>query len=318
MRSLFALALLITGAASAAPFAASDQNPLLTGLDVGNPVSARFSASGNTASSAIINWSNTSSIQHAEREDLLIDVESREIRFSLEHSLSDVVAMRLQFPYRSYSGGHLDSFIENWHNVIGLPNGDRSTLPQDNVNIRYEQNGEPRIALGQKRSGLGDISLAVGYQLNASTTHATSTWLSVKVPTGDSATLLGNGALVTSLSIAREQILSSRWIAYGQLSATYASEGDVLSNQQRKWLASGMVAVDYCYSQALRLTLQLDGHTAAFDDSNLELLGDAWILSMGGEYRWPSNWWLQLGVGEDIKVDASPDVNFAISLSKQW
>jgi Protein of unknown function (DUF3187) len=318
MRSLLALALFVAGAASAAPFTATDQNPLLTGLDVANLVSARFPAGGSTSVSTTLNWSNASSIQHAEGEELLIDVESREIRFSLEHSISDVVAIRVQIPYRSYSGGHLDGFIENWHNTLNLPNGDRPTLPQDDVNIRYERHSESRLSLGQKHSGLGDVSLATGYQLNASSRQATSAWLSVKIPTGDSSLLLGNGALVTMLSIAHEQALSSRWTAYGQLSTTYASEGDLLSNQQRKWLASGMLAVDYCYSQTLRLTLQLDGHTAAFDDSNLELLGDVWILTVGGEYRWPSQWRLQVGVGEDIKVDASPDVNFAMSLSKQW
>lgn len=318
MRSLLAIALLIAGAASAAPFTTADQNPLLIGLEVGNLVSARFSASSSTSASAILNWSNTSAIQHTEREDLLIDVESREIRFSLEHSISNVVAVRLQIPYRLYSGGHLDSFIENWHNTLGLPNGDRQALPQDDVNIRYEQNGASRLSRNQGGSGVGDVSLAVGYQVSASMRHATSTWLSLKLPTGNSTTLLGNGALATSLSIAHQQTLSSRWTAHGQLSTTYASAGDVLGSQQRKWLAGGMLAFDYRYSQPLKLTLQLDGHTAAFDNSNLGLLGDAWILTMGGEYHLPSNWRLQVGVGEDIKVDASPDVNFTMNLSKQW
>jgi hypothetical protein len=41
-------------------------------------------------------------------------------------------------------------------------------------------------------------------------------------------------------------------------------------------------------------------------------------MTIGGEYRWRSQWYLQLGVSEDIKVEASPDVNFVLSVGKGW
>jgi long-subunit fatty acid transport protein len=81
---------------------------------------------------------------------------------------------------------------------------------------------------------------------------------------------------------------------------------------------SGALTFDYRFSPALALTLQFDGHTAAFSDSHLPLLGSAWIMTLGGEYRWRSHWYLQLGVSEDIKVEASPDVNFVLGVGKGW
>jgi hypothetical protein len=119
-----------------------------------------------------------------------------------------------------------------------------------------------------------------------------------------------------ALSLAHEQHLSHRWRAYAQLNVAYLGTGELLPQQQRNAITSGMLAFDYRSSSALTLTLQLDGHTAAYSESNLDLLGAAWILTLGGEYRWPSLWYIQMGVSEDVKIEASPDVNFVISIGK--
>ncbi len=145
---------------------------------------------------------------------------------------------------------------------------------------------------------------------------STSLWLNLKAPTGNSNQLTGSGAFDASLALAHERILSSRWLAFAQIAGTYLGSGDLLSNQQRHWVGAGLLGFDYRYSTALTLTAQLDGHTAAFKDSGLTLLGDAWILTLGGEYRWRTHWSAQIGVSEDVKVDASPDVTFVISVGR--
>ncbi|HKQ31266.1 MAG TPA: DUF3187 family protein, partial [Burkholderiales bacterium] len=62
---------------------------------------------------------------------------------------------------------------------------------------------------------------------------------------------------------------------------------------------------------------QLDAHTSAYD-SNLDFLGDAVVLTVGGDYRFSSGWRLDLGVSEDIAVEHSPDVVFVIGVKQGW
>jgi hypothetical protein len=202
--------------------------------------------------------------------------------------------------------------------MLGLPSGDRPALPQNAFRIDYQRTGENLAHFSDGGAGIGDISIAGGYQLRATQSNAVSLWLNIKAPTGDSDKLTGSGATDAALNLAYEQKLSSRWTAFAQLNFAYLGNGDLLPEQQRSSMWSGTLTFDYHYSPALALTLQFDGHTAAYSDSNLPLLGSAWIMTLGGEYRWRSRWYLQVGVSEDIKVEASPDVNFVLSVGKGW
>jgi hypothetical protein len=317
MRTLIAVVLALACMPSlSAPFPTADQNPLLNGflLNLGAP--ARLPTNGQNTFSSTINWSSTAVIQDASNEHLIVDAESGELRLSFAHSFSDRLTVRAQLPYRASGGGSLDSFVDDWHSIFGLPSGARPVLPQDAYLINYKRNGATLAHYAQSSSGIGDISLAGGYQLHVTPTRAASLWLSFKAPTGDSEKLTGSGATDAALSLAYEQRLSSRWSAYTQLNFAYLGKGDLLSEQQRSSMWSGTLTFDYHYSPALALTLQFDGHTPGYSDSNLPLLGSAWIMTLGGEYRWHSRWFLQLGVSEDIQVEASPDVNFVLSVGK--
>ncbi|HTE42729.1 MAG TPA: DUF3187 family protein, partial [Steroidobacteraceae bacterium] len=83
------------------------------------------------------------------------------------------------------------------------------------------------------------------------------------------------------------------------------------------WLWHGLLAFDYRYTAAISLTVQFDAHTAHYDASDLKMLGSAWLLSVGGQYQW-KYWTAQLAVGEDIKVRASPDVDFILTVKRRW
>jgi hypothetical protein len=68
----------------------------------------------------------------------------------------------------------------------------------------------------------------------------------------------------------------------------------------------------------LALKLQVDGHSALYA-SELDELGDpALILIMGGTLGLGDNTSLDIGVGEDLAVNASPDVTFHLGLSRQF
>src|SRR5215471_9116153 len=259
-RGLCLAALLVVRCAHCAPFATTDQNPLLAGFGMPTPFSARLATSGTTDLGVTLNWSNVEIIQQSANEHLIVDAESADWRLAIEHAWSDRLATRLTIPYRSVSGGSLDNFIEHWHAFFGLPNGKRDSLPRNDQRIEYRHD-QALASFDHETSGLGDVSLAVGYQLLESPRSASSLWWNIKFPSGDSQSLTGSGTYDTSISFAHESALSSRWLLSAQANAIYLGSGDLLPSQQKQVVWSGFVGFDYRYSNSLALTVQLDAHT---------------------------------------------------------
>jgi hypothetical protein len=317
------LALASTGAA-ADPFPTRDQNPLLAGYGLTMPLRARLPAAGAGSAALDFNWASTELRQGDGEEAAIIDAETREARFTWLRGLNDRIAVQLQIPYRYTGAGTLDGFIDNWHDLFGLPEGARPELPDDQLLIAYERDGttqlyvDSSLDIERSRSGLGDISADLGYQLSTTTSSAAAAWLSVKLPTGDADELTGSGAVDVALSLAGEYRLADRWTAYGQAGATWLGNGDLLPEQQRSVVWSAMAGIGWQAWRGLTLKLQVDAHSAAFDDVDLDYFGDAVILTVGGDYRFASAWQLDIGVSEDIAVETSPDVVFVIGLSKHY
>lgn len=320
----FALLLVASSSTAAEPFPTRDQNPLLAGFGLPTPMRSRLPAAGAWSLAADLNWGSTALRQGNGREELIVDAETREARFRIEHTLTDRIGVQLQIPYRYTGAGSLDGFIDRWHDVFGLPEGSRPDLPDDQMLIAYERLGttafylDSAAAIDTSLSGLADISLDLGLELRQTPSSALTAWLSVKLPSGDADELTGSSAVDVSLVIAGEHRLSDHWSAYGQAAITRLGEGELLSNQQRSIVWSGFAGIGWQAWRGLELKLQVDAHTAAFDDIDLDYFGDAVILTVGGDYRFASGWRLDAGVSEDIAVETSPDVVFVFGLRRDF
>jgi len=260
-------------------------------------------------------WGSTALTQQAGAEALIVDAETREARLTLQAPLSKRFAFQLQLPYRYTGAGNLDGFIDGWHDAFGLPEGARSDLPSDAINITYIR-GTRGLSMTSSVSGLGDAQASLGYDVVASEASALSAWLSVKLPTGDSDKLTGSGATDVSLTLAGERRVDA-WCVFGQAAVTWLGEGDLLPYRQRSVVWSGLAGVSGRVWQGLSLKAQVDAHTAAFD-SELDFLNEAIVLTVGGDYRFASGWLMNIGVSEDIAVEHSPDVVFFFSAKRGW
>lgn len=309
--------LVISASAHAGPFATRDQNPLLAGFGLPHSMPSQVSAAKEWQLSADFNWGSAAIVQSGERESLIVDAETRELRATLGRGFGERFAVQLHLPYRTTGAGTLDGFIDDWHGWFGLREGDRRQLPLDQYRISYERNGVTALDLRSSSSGLADISANIGYQIAADATTSLAGWLSVKLPTGDADELTGSGATDVSLVIAGERRLAAKWSTFGQLGATYLGEGDLLSRQQRSVVWSGMAGIGFELSKNFALKVQFDAHSAAFDATSLEFLGDTALLTVGGGYRFASGWQVDLGVSEDIVVEGSPDVVFVFGVGKR-
>lgn len=311
------LATLLTFPVAAEPFQTRDQNPLLAGLGLPLPLPAELASPHATRMTLVANWSNTANSDLATDEALLFDLESRELRLLIEHSFAERFSLRIQIPWRQLDGGILDGFIDGWHETFGMPEGPRPLLPRDQFRLAYLRNGQMRLDMRKSVSGVGDVFLEAGYQWWQTDRSTAAFWLSVEAPTGSAHTLLGDGAWDAGAHAAGKLMTGARGTVHWQLGMTRSGSGRYLSEWQKDWTASGLAAFEYGVWRGLQLKAQLDLHSAPYD-SDAEFLGAAVILTAGGDYRFVSGWRLEFGISEDIKVEASPDVNFSFALAKAF
>lgn len=262
-------------------------------------------------------WGSTALAQEQGNEEILVDAETREARLTLQGPISDRLGWQVQLPYRYTGGGTLDGFIDSWHDIFGLSEGMRPLLAHDQTNIVYSRAGVTRPDISESATGLGDIQAALGYSLYASADSAVMAWLSVDLPTGDEDKLTGNGATDVSLVLSAQHRLNERWSAFGQVSGTWLGDSDLLPIEQENVAWSAMAGVSVRAWRGLSLKAQLDAHTAIYD-SELDILTEAVVLTVGGDYRFASGWRLDLGVSEDLAVEHSPDVVFVLGLKRSW
>lgn len=311
--------LITCSAASAEPFTVRDQNPFLAGFGLPSALPTRLASSQGRGWSGGLDvfWGSTALVQQNGSESLLVDAETREARLTLQAPISNRFAFQLQLPYRYTGAGNLDGFIDGWHDAFGLPDGARSELPSDDFNITYVRGTSSGFSMTSAASGLADIQASLGYDVIASKTSALSAWLSVKLPTGDADKLTGSGATDVSLIFAGELGLDDRWSVLAQAGATWLGDGDLLPYRQNSVVWSGLAGLSGRVWRGLALKAQIDAHTAAFD-SNLDFLSEAVVLTVGGDYSFASGWLMNIGVGEDIAVEHSPDVVFVFGVKRGW
>lgn len=294
-----------------------DQNPLLAGFGIPSSMPTRIGESKGWGGGLDLFWGSTALVQQRGSETLLVDAETREARLTLQTPIARRFSFQLQVPYRYTGGGSLDGFIDSWHDTFGLPDGARSQLPSDDINITYVTDRSRQLNMTSSASGLADVEASLGYDVVASDSSALTAWLNVKLPTGEADKLTGSGATDVSLILAGEQRLSGRWSAFGQASVTWLGDGELLAYRQESMVWSGLAGLGWRAWRGLSLKAQVDAHTAAFD-SELAFLSEAIVLTVGGDYRFASGWRLDLGVSEDIAVERSPDVVFLFGLKRDW
>lgn len=305
-----ALASLLPATIHAEPLLTRNQNPLVLPYGLPNPLPARLPAAGAGRATLDVNWSNSADDDISDSHDFTIDAESQDVRLRLEYGISADWAGLIEVPWRNLSGGTLDGFIENWHDLFGLPDGARNHMPQDRLLIEFQGGGEVQLQVDDSASGIADVPVALGYQVQATDRSAVSTWLTVDIPVGDSNDLLGSGATDVALSLAGQTQLAEHWQVFGQVDAVWLGEGDILPRYQESFAWAGLAGVSWNAWRSLDLTVQFYANSRIFDVSINGLSGDAIVLSYGGTYRTTGGWRFDFGMNEDIEVNASPDATF--------
>ena len=319
--ALLALAGHPVAASAGEPFFISNENPLsrLYGLPAGGDAAA-----GPTGflARASLDVANNSFQKSRGADELVIDGETWVVRIAGRYGWKNGWRASLQVPVVSHQGGGLDGFLVDYHDALGLPDGNRKRRPSGHLEYRYRREGQTRFALVDPATGLGDVRGSVSAPLwkNGTGTRALDAVAGVEVPSGDADRLLGSGSTDFSLGLAACDLASlAKWNlefqgAAGMLAMT---PGDVLDDLQEPFAGYGNFSVGWRLARWLVPRLQIDAHSPLFADTGMAPLDD-WAVDLvsGATVRLPAGFELDVAVAEDIAVNTAPDVVFHFSLKR--
>ena len=243
-------------------------------------------------------------------ETLVFDGETTRLELGLRYGAGERLELGLRVPYVRHSAGNLDSLIDTWHDWFGLPGGSRETRASDLLEFRYVDADGTRLDFRDSAGDLGDLRLTAGWRLDAGGAHRRALRFGLTLPTGSADSLTGAGLAGDVANLGAE----GRFNAFYRANLIWVDEPEILADRYRDWI--GQFAAGFGVRATSWLELRAQAlFRSATHDSELDVLGEpAVTLTFGGNLRLGERYVLSIAVGEDIKVNSSPDVSFQLSL----
>lgn len=323
--------LILTNLVSAAdmeitPFRIVNQSPLTVIHPLPVDSSSVITPRGKLTAALTFDLANSYINSLATGESLLLDGESARWTLLARYGLTDAVEVGVELPWITAGGGFLDSFISDWHDTFGMPQGGREIAHKNRLNYSYTKNGSQKLSMNSSGSGVGDVVLTGGvklYEEKTSALHDSVAFRStVKLPSGDSDYLRGSGAVGGSISL---NAASSHFTEYGTLGlfgsvgALLSAKGDVLKEQQEQFAGFGTVGLGWGAAPWISFKVQLNANTRLYKHSALAQISQpALMLVSGGAVKLPGDYTLDIGVSEDVSVGTAPDVALHLGLSRTF
>ncbi|MEL7450923.1 MAG: DUF3187 family protein [Pseudomonadota bacterium] len=318
--------------ALAAPIALPNSSPLARIAGPNGAQPARLAEAGTTQASFLVTVSSHSASDIEGDELFMLDGETWEATFSLRRSLASGLELGLELPFIVHENGILDSAIDWYHDLTGLPGGERDGQPTNQLAFLYRasaESGGETARLDNPAAGIGDVTLYAAWPLlSGAAADAPSAALRVglRLPTGDSDDLLGNGAAGLSLALSGSRPFSlggypgELYGRAGVLAPAIAGSG-VLDNVQEDVAGFITMAATWHRWQRLSLTLQLDSNSPLWDSNVGDLGGVPLQLVVAGEWhrktRGDGNA-IVFGFAEDLAIDRSPDIVFFFNWQQRY
>ncbi|MEQ9465194.1 MAG: DUF3187 family protein [Haliea sp.] len=299
---------------AADPLYVKNLSPVAGLLGLPSPRAAQLADPGSLQFATHMAIASHFAVDSNGREAVVLDGETWRLAFDFRYGLAEDWELQLELPVQTHDGGSLDSLIDGWHDLWGMPDGGRKQVPRDRLNYRYAS-AAGDFELQDSSGGIGDITLALHRTLYRDDRWQLSAGAGYKFATGRERDFLGSGAEDGFLVLrAGHAAPGSRLSWQGQAGYLRAGRYDLPGAVQQRDLWFAGVGVVWAWRDALSLLLQLDSHSAPLD-SDLTALGEtALLLTAGARWRFSEDWALDLGFVEDVRVETAPDVTFQASL----
>lgn len=248
---------------------------------------------------------------------LIFDGETSVTTFSVQRGIGSRFEVGMDLPWIYHSGGHLDGLIKSFHDLTGASGRDREGAPRGQIACQWLADGMTVFDINEPVSGIGDITLRLGWQAWRKDGRGFALRGTLKAPTGDPDKLTGSSAWDTSLYLE----YTDAGLVSGRLAITAAAglmvlgDGEFAPAQQENTAWTGHLGLGWRFTDKFAGKAQLDSHAALFD-SPLPQVGDAAIMAtFGVTWNFSPRWWLDAALVEDVLSSATPDVVFLFGLA---
>jgi hypothetical protein len=313
------------------PIQANSSLPIMLGLGLPNAQGASLVDKGGyqlDVAYAVSSNANDAGSVGDNSEQLIIDAETHSLNLSLAYGLSQHWQVYGRFSYLQHQAGFLDGLIDDWHELFGLPQGDRDDLPQDQIQIASRAGQSERL-IESKQQGVSDAQIGFSYQLidSASLNEANSerSWLDasqltieLSLPTGDEDKLTGSDKTDLSVSWNNAGYFKQSLAWHANLGVLFPGEQEYFGIKvvDSAWFSS--VGLHWQFANSWRVVAQADWHQALFDSAIPELNQAATSLSFElrrTSHSKPSDKGMEWGIyfSEDVSVNRAPDFSFGIN-----
>jgi hypothetical protein len=255
------------------PFRAKNQSPLIQIYGLPTAGNAVLLPPGRKEVGLTLDHSSNYVLEQDTREKILLDGETTRLTLGGQYGFTQRFELGIEIPYISHSGGFLDGFIIDYHNLFGFPQGGRDQAPRNRLLYHYSRDGAEKLKIDDSGGGLGDVSLLAGLQLyhdGQKNPRAVALRANLKIPSGDSAMLYGSGSTDVSLSIAASDdypFSLGHGTVFGSVGLMVMTRGNILPEQQRDHVFFGRIGMGWNPLEWLAFKVQMDAHTPFFADS---------------------------------------------------
>lgn len=297
------------------PFHTANRHPIIHPYGLPNARSAYILDKDSWQSLSNIEI-GTIAIGESPGANVIFDGETHEYFLDLSYGINDLWEVGFSINYLSHTGGGLDNLITEWHDIFGLPNGDRNLQGTHELIYYVEDTSGVRLDFRDHQKGFGDMQFHFGYQLTEQEKKASSLRGVLKIPTGAAEKLTGSEGVDLALSYhySQKDIFDDGepWTWHANLGLLYTEKGKILSDIRRQWMVFSSTTLAW-NNDLLALKLQFDYHSPFYRSSNSNIDDHALQVVFGGTVKIDRKNFIDIAVTEDIQVRQSPDIVFILS-----
>jgi hypothetical protein len=285
-------------------------------------------AAPETSFSASLSHSSVFTVQNSGEWVIDMDMEITELNLRYKHYIQSIGEFGIDLPFKAFSGGFLDGFLESYHDLIGDPDPyGRSGRPKDSFlyEIRHGEctdllaergsgsPGDTAVVLGRTGTGLGDIRLTLKRPFLVSDNYSLSVKGDIELPTGDAKEGYGNGNLDAGVSILYDRKLRNNIISYWNIGAVFPGDVDGYGNIDLNNVIYGGAAIEIDILKRWDVLFHLHAQSPVYPETDLRAIDlTAYLVAFGCRYLKGSNS-SEFSITEDINSAGAPDFTVNIS-----
>jgi hypothetical protein len=228
--------------------------------------------------------------------------------------LTDRVELQAALPVLYVSGGFLDTFLIRYHEILGLPDQNRSNVPTDQFRVDATWQGQTVFSMESDEVGLGDVPIALTWSLLPPGQGRLGLALRAgfELPTGDPALGYGNGEVDLGGGLLLTLPLDPVTL-HGHLQHTFAGSPPAARGLGFEFadVTSAGLSAEVVLADDWAALAQVEWETSTLRNLDFDRVeGDQVLLWLGGRVRLERGLHLEFGIGEDLQRFLSPDVTF--------